>query len=530
MTEQHEQWKEPKMSKRPEPTPVALYARVSSDRQDVDLSVAAQLRALRDHAEKNGQVVVREYVDEAESGWVDDRPQFNKMIEEARSPDAAFREILVWKFSRFTRKREHAVAYKSMLRRRGVRVVSITENADDTPAGKLLEGIIESVDEFYSENLAQEVRRGMREAASRGFWVASRTPYGYNRIMVQDGAKKRPKLEPDEETAYVVKRIFELADTGKGMLDIARTLNNEGISSATGKLWTGNAVRFILANEVYTGTLVWGNAARDEAEPVRVDRAFSPLISKALFRRVNARMRSRAPKTIHPRRVGSSYMFSGLVKCYRCNTLLSGQDAKSGRFHYYVCQTLIKRGSGGCDTPRLNARRFEELIVRRIRSSILTEGIIGDLPKAVAKELDGLVREQRGRLETIESELADVRRRLGRLWDVVETTDDVPADMDIRIKANTERRSLLEASLEEAQSILSQRRSVKSDLEAIVARAQDMGEFLGESELSERKAFAETFIKELVVLPGRAVVYYTVPMANNIHNSRSDSEELLLGG
>ena len=149
------------MSERPESTPVALYARVSSDRQDVDLSVAAQLRALRDHAEKNGHVVVREYVDEAESGWVDDRPQFNKMIEEARSPDAAFREILVWKFSRFTRKREHAVAYKSMLRKRGVRVVSITENADDTPTGKLLEGIIESVDEFYSENLAQEVRRGL---------------------------------------------------------------------------------------------------------------------------------------------------------------------------------------------------------------------------------------------------------------------------------------------------------------------------------------------------------------------------------
>ena len=84
------------------------------------------------------------------------------------------------------------------------------------------------------------------------------------------------------------------------------------------------------------------------------------------------------------------------------------------------------------------------------------------LAKVVAKELDGLVREQRRRLETIESELADVRRRLGRLWDVVETSDDVPADMDIRIKANTERRSLLEGSLEEAQSILSQRRSVKT--------------------------------------------------------------------
>ena len=158
-------------------TPAALYARVSSDRQDVDLSVAAQLRALRDYAQKNGYLAAREYVDEAESGRIADRPEFRKMIDEASKPNAPFQEILVWKVSRFTRKREHAVAFKSMLRRKGVRVVSITEHADDTPTGKLLEGIIESVDEFYSENLAQEVMRGMRESASRGFWVSSYAPF-----------------------------------------------------------------------------------------------------------------------------------------------------------------------------------------------------------------------------------------------------------------------------------------------------------------------------------------------------------------
>ncbi|MYC39174.1 MAG: recombinase family protein, partial [Chloroflexi bacterium] len=164
--------------------PAALYARVSSDRQDVDLSVAAQLRALRDYAERNGYSIAREYVDEAESGRIADRPQFRKMLDEANKPESPFSEILVWKFSRFTRKREHAVAFKSMLRRKGVRVVSITEHADDSPTGKLMEAIIESVDEFYSENLAEEVRRGMREAASRGFWVASRVPYGYRKLMV----------------------------------------------------------------------------------------------------------------------------------------------------------------------------------------------------------------------------------------------------------------------------------------------------------------------------------------------------------
>ena len=146
-----------------DPTPAALYARVSSDRQDVDLSVASQLRALRDYARKNGYIVAREYVDEAGSGHIADRPEFRKMIDEATKPDAPFGEILVWKFSRFTRKREHAVAFKFMLRRKGVRVVSITEHADNTPTGKLMEAIIESVDEFYSENLVQALRFGGRQ-------------------------------------------------------------------------------------------------------------------------------------------------------------------------------------------------------------------------------------------------------------------------------------------------------------------------------------------------------------------------------
>ena len=171
----------------------ALYARVSSDRQDVDLSVAAQLRALRDFAERNGYVVAREYIDEAESGRSSDRPQFRKMLDEASGANAPFQEILVWKFSRFTRKREHAVAFKSMLRRRGIRVTSITEHADDTPTGKLMEAIIESVDEFYSENLAQEVTRGMREAASRGFFLASRLPTATSESRCRMARKSDPR-------------------------------------------------------------------------------------------------------------------------------------------------------------------------------------------------------------------------------------------------------------------------------------------------------------------------------------------------
>ncbi len=236
------------MTDRPDPTPVALYARVSSERQDVDLSVAAQLRALRDYAERNGYFVVREYIDEAESGRVADRPQFRKMLDEASQNESPFQEILAWKLPRFTRKREHAVAFKSMLRRRGIRVTSITEHADDSPTGKLMEAIIESVDEFYSENLAQEVKRGMSEAASRGFFLASKAPYGYERIKVKDGTKERPSLAVNPATAPIVRQIFEMSLRGHGLKQIAKDLNDRGVT-ISGRRWYKRRLHYILTNE-----------------------------------------------------------------------------------------------------------------------------------------------------------------------------------------------------------------------------------------------------------------------------------------
>ena len=238
-------------------------------------------------------------------GRIADRPQFQRMLDEASKPEAPFQEILVWKFSRFTRKREHAVAFKSMLRRRGVRVVSITEQADDTPTGKLLEAIIESVDEFYSENLVQEVTRVMREAASRGFWVTSYAPYGYRKVYVQDGVKKRPKLELDPPADAVARRIFDTVLQGSSILDVTEALNAEGVASPRGKHWFKTTVHNVLLNEAYTGTLVWGTTARDGAPPVRVEDAHPAIVSKRQFRRVNKLLGSRAPKKVHPRRAAS---------------------------------------------------------------------------------------------------------------------------------------------------------------------------------------------------------------------------------
>jgi DNA invertase Pin-like site-specific DNA recombinase len=200
----------------------ALYARVSSEKQDIDLSISAQLKALREYATKNNYDIVREFVDEAESGKTTARPAFKEMVSIARRTQKPFDLILVWKYSRFARSREDSIVYKTMLRKNGVQVVSITEPFDDTPTGRLLEAMIESLDEFYSANLGEEITRGMRESASRGFYLSSRPPYGYRKVRVRDGSKERPKLEIDPEQAKVVSSIFTAFILGKGLKQIIK--------------------------------------------------------------------------------------------------------------------------------------------------------------------------------------------------------------------------------------------------------------------------------------------------------------------
>ncbi len=505
-------------------TPAALYARVSSDRQDVDLSVSAQLRALKDYANANGYSVAREYVDEAESGRVADRPQFREMIEEGSRPNAAFQVILVWKFSRFTRKREHAVAFKSMLRRKGVRVVSITEHADDSPTGKLMEAIIESVDEFYSENLAQEVVRGMREAASRGFFLGSKAPFGYKRVKVNDGAKERPTLEVDPAAAPIVKEMFESSLRGNGLKEICKELNDRGITNR-GNRWYKGGLHYLLTNEAYTGTAVWGRISKEEKaqDPVRVEGAWPALVSRDLFASVQQAMRYRAPKVQRLARVGSKFLLSGLLKCGVCGRPYSGQGAKSGQYGYYICGTLFREGAGTCSARYLNAPRLEAFVVEKIRERILTEETILALVTMVAEEIDAMAGELSGRLEVVEAELGDVRKRLEKLYEALETSELTLEVLSPRILSLRQREEQLEAARDDAERQLEQRRVELPTTEEIKEYVADFRDFLEEGTIPECKTLIRNFVEGIEVNGDEAVLTYTIPMPNDGVTSESAS-------
>ena len=128
----------------------AIYTRFSSDNQN-EATISAQKRIIKAFAEQEGYTIVESYSDEAETATTsDNRDDFLKMLSDAKK--GMFDYIIVWQFSRFARNKEESVIYKAMLRKAGVRVISATEKTDDTPSGKLLEGMLEVLNQYFSDN------------------------------------------------------------------------------------------------------------------------------------------------------------------------------------------------------------------------------------------------------------------------------------------------------------------------------------------------------------------------------------------
>ncbi len=207
------------------------------------------------------------------------------------------------------------------------------------------------------------------------------------------------------------------------------------------------------ADDSPTGTLVWGLTAKG-APPVRVEDAFPAIVFRAEFERVNASLQARAPEQVHPRQAASRYLLSGLVRCGLCRRALTTAEAKSGQYSYYVCQSILNGGSGSCETPRLSAGRFERLIIAQLQDHILTERNVRELVQLLDEELDGVAREERERLELIEAERAAVRRKIDRLWHVVETADLEVNDILPRLRVHQERQAQLDESAEQVRGRL----------------------------------------------------------------------------
>ena len=503
---------------------VALYARVSTDKQaENDLSISAQIKALHKYCRDKGWDIVKEFLDEGESARSAKRPAFQDMIAHAKQKHKSFDAIVVWKLSRFARNREDSITYKTLLRRRGIEIISINEQIDDSPSGKLLEGIIESVDEFYSANLAQDTKRGQKENASRGFRSGGTSPIGYKVKKVMDGHNERTTLEIDKKYAPILKRIFSMCLDGMGAKEIVKILNDEGLLTNLGKTWSKNHVYYILKNEVYTGVLLWNKRTRNvENKPdeiVRIENSHEPIVDRKTFLKAQEVLFNRSPKITRPRAVSSRFLLSGFIYCGKCGYGMIGTSGKSSQFHYYTCQNYCKRGKKVCDAKSFSKEKLESFVIDRLKDAILTEENLAELVHLTNKELNSSKVENEDKLTTIEAQLDQHKERLHKLYDALETGKIALDDLSPRIKELSTKIRDLENQKFELEISLKNDRYVELSPAVAKAYVDDLKELLSKGTLLEQKAFLRSFIKRIEVDPDKIGIEYIMPLKNGKRES-----------
>ena len=214
---------------------------------------------------------------------------------------------------------------------------------------------------------------------------------------------------------------------------------------------------------------------------------------------------------VHPRTVPSPYLLSGLLFC-SCGRALMGQSAKSGRYFYYVCSRSFKQGTDACDAGMLPKENLERLVVEQLRARVLTEDNLEELVKLVNEELQAASCGLRDRLDAVDAELRDVRARLNKLYEAVETGKLDLNDLAPRIKELKGRQDELGKTRIQTEAQMAAQGVDEVDAEVVKAHAQDLRAVLEEADFAQRKAFLRSFVRRIEVDNGQATLHYTLPM------------------
>lgn len=295
-----------------------FYGRYSSANQ-TEQSIEGQLHVCEKYAAENGIIIVKQYIDRALSGTTDKRPQFLQMI--ADSAHGGFDTVLVYKLDRFARNRYDSALHKKKLRDNGVRVVSATEPLSDTPEGIILEGMLESIDEYFSAELSRKVTRGLHESIQKGYYISTSTPLGYKIVD--------RRLELDHETLPIIRRIFAEYAEGKPVNRIANELNAEGLT-VNGRAFKPDTMHRWLCNELFIGRYHYGELTMEV--PAAIDMRTWERVRE---RKAEARTRFRE------RTPDSHYFMTGKAVCGVCGKPLCGHPTKTN-YNYYYCRNCRK--------------------------------------------------------------------------------------------------------------------------------------------------------------------------------------------
>lgn len=409
-----------------------IYARYSSEKQQ-EISIEGQLRVCQEFAAREGYEVVDTYTDRALSASrdVERREDFQRMIRD--SSRRGFEVVIVYKFSRFARNRYDSAVYKARLRQNGVKVVSACEPISANPEGALIEGIFESLDEFYSKSLAQDVTRGMHENATKALSTGGTIPLGYVSV------DKRLQIDP--ATAPAVRLAFERYAEGMSLARIADELNAQGYRTRAGKAFNRSSFNALLSNRKYIGTYHYNG----EVELVG---QVPPIVDPGTFRRVQERLRK---NTTAPGRTKATinYLLSTKLYCGACGKPMAGESGHnhSGtRYYYYACSGRKRRL--GCKMPTLRKDDLERLVVEHARA-LLSPGNIKALAHAAAAEYQRQAEDDSAAV-SLRRQLDEVTRSLDNLLRMVEQ-GAVSATLVGRINELEGRKASISAELAEEQ-------------------------------------------------------------------------------
>lgn len=376
-----------------------IYARYSSHSQR-EVSIEQQVKECQKYAEAENIRITAIYSDKAVSGKTDRRPNFQKMMRDAAK--GKFRYVIAWKSNRVGRNMLDAMMNDAKLRDMGIRCLYTEEDFDDTAAGRFALRNMMNVNQFYSENMAEDIRRGLMDNAEKCM-VNGSIPFGYRRG--KDGC-----YEIDPEQASIVREIYKRFLHEETFASIGADLNSRGIRTKRGNLWNKNSFHRMLTNETYIGVYLYSGVRKEGGVP--------PIISKEVFLAVQERLKVK-PNPLGRHRMNSDYLLTGKLFCGHCGSPMVGTSgtSKTGDKHYYYsCQK--HRQEKTCDKKHVQRDYIEGRVVDKIKESLMDDHTIEWLVDGY-QEFVMQVRAE-SLLATYEQELEDVKKSLKNIIAAIE--------------------------------------------------------------------------------------------------------------
>ena len=489
-----------------------LYARYSSDKQ-TENSIDFQLRQDRAYCEAKGLRVVGEYIDRAISGTSDQRPEFQRMIRDAKKQNFAF--IVVYRFDRFARNRYDSAIYKKELESVGVRVLSTEESIGTGDEGLILESIYEAMAESYSRRLSRVVSQGMRETALKGQSTGGNLSHGYKVVDHM--------LVIDEDIAPAIRYCFEARAEGKKKKPITDKLNARGYRTKTGKPFTIQTVTKILSNPIYKGDNSYAGIAR----------SCPAMVSAELWDKVHE-LEEKEKKQYGSKSKDVFFALSGKIFCGYCGATMIGNSGigKTGaKYTYYSC-TNKKRTH---DCKKANEKKdFLEWYICEQTVLMLTDENIKTIAQGVfAASEDAL---SVTKIADLEKQLASIDREIDAAAEALIKTNSPALLKRINEKVEQFERQQQTAEAELARLQIDQElRLSVSTIESFLAEFRKGDLF----DTDFRNRLIRTFINCVYLFDNKIIIYYNarqmkevsyIEMLNDTTDSSSEGSDSLCFG